>query len=153
MDIRPAMLQDAPAISLVLEELVAAKKRTKASDVEFVANHYINPPDQIRCSIAVDDDGMVLGFQSLKFAGENNPYGTPVGWGIIGTHVRPSAARKGVGQKLFHSTKEAANQFDVSKTEAFISQRNDVAIAYYEAMGFRTYRKLKDVVCKCYELS
>lgn len=153
MDIRPAILCDAPAISLILEELVAAKKRTKASDAEFAADLYINPPDQIRCSIAVDHDGIVLGFQSLKLARENNPYGTPVGWGIIGTHVRPSAARKGVGKKLFHSTKEAANQFDVSKIEAFISQRNDVAIAYYEATGFRTYRTLKDVVCKCYELS
>lgn len=153
MDIRPALLQDALAISLVLEELVAAKKRTKASDAEFAANHYVNHPDQIRCTIAVDQDGIVLGFQSLKFARENNPYGTPVGWGIIGTHVRPSAARKGVGQKLFHSTKEAASQFGVCKIEAFISQRNDVAIAYYEAMGFRTYRTLKDVVCKCYKLS
>jgi len=152
MNIRAAVAADAAALSIVLENLVAAGKRSKNSDAAFALGHYIAHPHQVRCSVATDDEGRILGFQSLKHAFEGNPYSTPMGWGIIGTHVMPSAARQGVGSGLFASTVEAAHEAGLSDIEAYISAENKEALAYYEAMGFRTYREPDGTICKAYKV-
>jgi GNAT superfamily N-acetyltransferase len=151
--IRSATPDDAHAISDVLEELVAAKKRAKPGDPAFVLRHYIEHPDRIQCAVAVDEDDTILGLQSLKIARETNPYGTPVGWGIIGTHVRPSAARRGVGRQLFPATLTAAQTAGLEKIEAYIGAGNEAALTYYEAMGFRTWRGEDGAICKAYDVS
>ncbi|MCC0044191.1 MAG: GNAT family N-acetyltransferase [Brucellaceae bacterium] len=152
MKICDALASDAEALCAVLEELVAAGKRTKASDADFACSHYINHPDKLRCSLALGDDGQLLGFQSLKLAKQGNIYGTPVRWGIIGTHVRPSAARQGVGKQLFAATREAALKARLPAIEAFIGNENREAIAYYESMGFVTYRHAEGAVCKSFKV-
>jgi ribosomal protein S18 acetylase RimI-like enzyme len=124
----------------------------KNSDPGFVLRHYINHPDRIQCSVAIDDKGGILGFQSLKIARQTNPYGTPVGWGIIGTHVRPTAARRGVGRCLFSASQHAARSSGLEKIEAFIGADNEAALTYYEAMGFRSYRRKDGAICKAYEV-
>jgi GNAT superfamily N-acetyltransferase len=150
MIVREATVADADGVSAVLTELVAAGKRSKASDRDFALSHYIADPQRIRCSVAVDEDGTILGFQSLKHARAGNPYDTPIGWGIIGTHVRPSAARRGVGRALFAASAAAARAAGVEKIEAFIGANNPQALTYYEAMGFRTYREPEGVVAKVF---
>lgn len=148
MIVRPAKPDDAKGVSAVLQALVAAGKRRKAADPDFALSHYIAHAGQIRCSLAVDEDGRVLGFQSLKRAEPGNPYDTPVGWGIIGTHVRPDAARRGVGRALFAATLEAAQAARLPAIEAFISAGNAGAIAYYGSLGFETYRPVDGVDCR-----
>lgn len=95
----------------------------------------------------------MLGFQSLKVAREGNPYETPLGWGIIGTHVRPSAARMGVGSRLFAATLQAAREARLPAIEAYIGEQNRAALAYYETLGFRTYRRSDGIVCKALRLA
>ena len=152
MEIREAQTRDAEAMSEVLNELIAAGQRVKPGDVTFVLSHYIQHPDRLHCGIACDGHGKVLGFQSLKIANEGNPYQTPIGWGIIGTHVRPSAARLGVASQLFASTLKAARKAKLTAIEAYIGDQNEAALAYYERMGFRTYRLTKGVICKALKL-
>ena len=139
-------------MSAMLELLVAAGKRTSPADEAFVLGHYIRNPNPIRCSLAEGDDGGILGFQSLVMAMEGNRYGTPAGWGIIGTHVSPLAARSGVGSRLFDATKLAAAEAGIDAIEAFIGEKNLGAQAYYEKMGFRTYRLAEGAVCKSYRV-
>jgi GNAT superfamily N-acetyltransferase len=141
MNIRTATEDDVASMSAMLETLVAAGRRRKPADEEYVRDHYVANPLGIRCSLAEDEDGSLLGFQSLIRAVEGNPYDTPVGWGIIGTHVAPHAARTGVGTRLFASSEQAAIEAGLSKIEAFIGKDNAVAQAYYERMGFETYRQ------------
>jgi ribosomal protein S18 acetylase RimI-like enzyme len=150
--IREAAASDAEAMSQVLEELVAAGKRTKAADADFALSHYIRHPHRLHCFVAVAEANQLLGFQSLKLAHEGNPYDTPVGWGIIGTHIRPSAARMGVGRALFGATLASAGEAGLPAIEAYIGERNDAALAYYESLGFRTYRRSDGIVCKLYRL-
>ncbi|QYU67314.1 GNAT family N-acetyltransferase [Leptolyngbya sp. 15MV] len=138
-------------MSTMLGLLVAAGKRTSRADEAFVLERYINDPERISCFVAMDEDDKLLGFQSLKCASEGNPYNTPVGWGIIGTHVSPFAARKGIGTKLFVATREAGHGAGLEKIEAYISAQNIEAQAYYEKLGFRTNRVEEGAVCKCYE--
>ncbi|MFK0332810.1 GNAT family N-acetyltransferase [Rhizobium sp. NPDC090275] len=148
MNIRAATAQDAPAISEMLQKLVAAGKRTARADIEFVRENYTDNPVGIRCCLAEDEKGSLLGIQSLIHATEGNRYETPVGWGIIGTHVSPDAARRGVGRRLFECSREAAIEAGLSKIEAFIGKDNIVAQSYYERLGFETFRHTDTAVCK-----
>lgn len=151
MQIRPAITTDAAGISEVLHDLLLAGKRKTAGNADWVNGHYIGDPDRICCSVAVDNDDRILGFQSMKHAREGNPYGTPIGWSIIGTHIRPSAARRGIGAKLFAITLKAAQDAEIQKIEACIGADNETGLAYYEAMGFRSYdRHVEGAVCKCF---
>ncbi|MEX6508847.1 N-acetyltransferase family protein [Jiella sp. M17.18] len=148
MQIRAARASDAEAMSGVLEELLLAGKRSQGADADAVRARYIDSPHRVECSVAVDDSGAILGFQSLQRAYPGNPYDTPLGWGIIGTHVRPSAARRGVGSQLFAATLAAARAAGLPAIEAFIGSQNTEGLAYYEAMGFRTWRQAEGAICK-----
>ncbi|BCH63188.1 N-acetyltransferase [Agrobacterium vitis] len=150
MQIRPANALDAQGMSNALDEIFAAGLRKNAGDPDWVLAHYIAHRNRIECSVAQDEDGRILGFQSLRYATADNLYGTPEGWGIIGTHVSPLAARRGVGSALFRETLRAAEAFPVQNIEAAIGADNDMGLAYYEAMGFRTYRTSEGLVCKVY---
>ncbi|RLK00608.1 GNAT family N-acetyltransferase [Ruegeria conchae] len=150
--IREAVEADADGIAKVLTELVAAGKRSKDSNAAFALGHYISDPERIRCSVAVTPNGEILGFQSLKLATENNPYEVAVGWGIIGTHIRPSAARRGVGRALFESTLEAARYKGLPAIDATIGAANPEGLGYYEAMGFREYRRMEGAICKIFHV-
>ena len=152
MEIREARVSDADAISDVLEELVRSGNRTKAADAKFALSHYIRHPDRLHCFVAVADNGRILGLQSLKLAGASNPYGTPTGWGIIGTHVRPSAARMGIGSRLFAATLAGAREAKLPAIEAYIGEGNSAALDYYEALGFKDYRRSEGAICKVYQL-
>ena len=152
MRIRAAEPADAEGISAVLQALVTAKKRTKRSDPAFAREHYIEDPGRIQCFVAEDEGGDILGFQSMKLAEAGNPYGAPVGWGVIGTHVSPRAARRGVGARLFAATVLVARDAGLPAIEAYIGAENAEGQAYYEAMGFRTYRYAEGAVCKRYDV-
>ncbi len=148
MIIRPAHEDDAAGIAGVLHDLVKAGKRTKQADPEFALTHYIAHPDKIECHVAEDDAGHIMGFQSLKWAEIGNEYGTPAGWAMIGTHISPKAARRGIGKALFASTLQAAHTSGVPAIEAFIGEANVEGQAYYEAMGFADYRRADGAICK-----
>ncbi|WP_312992663.1 GNAT family N-acetyltransferase [Rhizobium populisoli] len=62
--------------------------------------------------------------------------------------MSPEAARTGVGTRLFASSEQAATEAGLSKIEAFIGKDNAVAQAYYERMGFETFRQTEAAVCK-----
>ncbi|WP_172300060.1 GNAT family N-acetyltransferase [Pseudoruegeria sp. HB172150] len=139
MQTRPATEADAHGMSQVLQDIASAGLRRKPTDPDFALSHYILDPGRIECTVAVDDDGTILGFQSLKLATEGNAYGVTPGWGIIGTHVSPRAARRGAGTALFAATKIAAKAAGIENIDATIGATNEMGLAYYEAMGFRTY--------------
>lgn len=152
MIIRHAQKDDAIGIAEVLRDLVKAGKRTKRDDPEFALMHYISHPNQIGCHVAEDKDGSILGFQSIKLARPRNEYGAPVGWALIGTHIRPNSARRGIGKALFASTLKTAKNAGVPAIEAFIGEKNAEGQAYYKAMGFVEYRQAKGAVCKSLNL-
>lgn len=152
MQIRDAIVGDVQQMSAFLKELTASGKRTSPDDEVFVRAYYIEDPGKIRCSLA-EEDGVVLGFQSLKRAEAGNKWGVEPGWGIIGTHIRPSAARRGVGRALFTASRTAAEAASITNIDASIAANNPEALAYYEAMGFRTYRMPEGLICKCFEVT
>lgn len=147
MKIRDATVEDESQMSAFLRELTASGKRTSPDDADFVRAYYIDDAGKIRCSVA-EDDGIILGFQSLKLAEPGNAWGVEPGWGIIGTHIRPSASRRGVGRSLFQVTRSAAEEAGIGQIDATIASNNPEALAYYEAMGFQTYRTAAGLISK-----
>ncbi len=151
MDYRSAKESDIEAISNVLQALVKAGMRSAPADQSFVRTNYVVSPEKIFCTVA-EEEGVILGFQILKLATENNKYGVFAGWGIIGTHVTPSAARNGIGKGLFSMTLIAAKNAELKKIDATIGDQNVDGLAYYASMGFETYRTSKDRICKVYSV-
>ncbi|WP_412553651.1 N-acetyltransferase family protein [Shimia sp. MIT1388] len=152
MIIREARAEDAAEVSAFLQALVTLGKRRLPADEEFVRDVYIGHADNIACSVAEDADGSLLGIQILLRATEGNPYGVTPGWGIIGTHVNPKAARRGVGRNLFATTRAAAESAGLRKIEATIGAKSPDALAYYDSMGFETFARDDDKVRKCFEV-
>lgn len=154
MIVRAVTLDDAEGMAAVQNAIFAAGLRKAPTDVATVTASYITHKDRIRCTVAVDEDGTILGFQSLTRAtAAGNPYGVAEGWGIIGTHVSPTAARRGVGKALFSATIEAAKEAGLKDIDASIGADNALGQAYYEAIGFRTYRATEDRVCKAFRVN
>lgn len=148
----PLMLAATPdhasGISDVLRRLTAAGQRSRPDDPGFVLDYYIQHPNRISCTVACDPDGAVLGFQSLKLATPGNPYDVAPGWGVIGTNISPAAAHQGIGKALFRVTRAAAEDAGLPDIDATIGADNVAGLAYYAAMGFRTYRHIDGAVCK-----
>ncbi|SHG82294.1 GNAT family N-acetyltransferase [Marivita hallyeonensis] len=151
--VREALAEDAAAMSQILRDILSVWKSERPSSVAHVSTHYVNHPDRLRCSVAVDDDGEILGFQSLKRATEVNAYGLPEGWGIIGTYVNAKAAGRGVGKALFASSLDAAREANVTEIDATIGAANESGLAFYDAIGFHTYQSKPGAVCKKYTLA
>lgn len=152
LTLRSAIADDAQGVGAVLAGLAHAGLRDKPCDPDFALAHYIAHSARIRCTIALIPSGKVVGFQSLKRAWAQNPYDTPEGWGIIGTHIAPEAARQGIGRRLFAETLAAARGAGLPAIEAFIGADNAPAVAYYAALGFRTWRTLDGVDAKLFEI-
>ena len=70
----------------------------------------------------------------------------PEGWGIIGTHVHPEAARSGLGRRLLVESLAAAKAAGIRHVDARIGAGNAPALAYYSAMGFQPYRRIGDTI-------
>ncbi len=132
--------------------LVTAGRRAKATDQPTVSRLYLDHCDLLGCALA-DDGGTVLGFQALLSAEPGNPYDTPAGWGIVGTHVHPDVIGTGIGRKLFDHTRRTAQAAGLPCLEAYIGADNDGARAYYHAMGFRTWRRPVNIDAKAMPLA
>lgn len=152
METRAASSKDAEGMGQVLREIVAHTGRQRPSDVAFVMGRYIADSTSIRCTVAIDESGSIVGFQSLKKAVPGNPYDTPEGWGIIGTHISPKVHRQGVGKLLFSATREAELEAGLEKIDAYIGADNPSGLKYYDAMGFQTYRAPEGIIQKVYDL-
>lgn len=145
---RAATPEDADAMSAVLSEILQDWGSTRPGDATHVRRHYIDHPNSIACTVALDDQGQVIGFQSLQIAGTDNPYDLPADWGMIGTYVALSGGRKGTGRALFAASKAAAMSAGLTHVDATIGKDNETGLAYYEAMGFRSYRDTPTAICK-----
>lgn len=147
MDYRLAVPIDAQAISHMLTRLDAVGKRRLPSTLDYVADTYIAHHANICCYVAVEH-GKILGLQVLKRAWSGNPYDIEVGIGVIGTHVDPDQGRRGIGRALFARTLPDARTAALEEIEARITEDNQEGLAYYEAIGFRTYTVLDGRVRK-----
>ena len=114
--------------------------RATSVDIALVRERYLGVEHSVACTVA-EQEGRVVGFQSLKRAWPGNPYDVADGWGIIGTHIRPDVGRSGLGRRLFVASLAAAKAEGLRHIDATIGADNAAGLAYYSAMGFTPYRE------------
>lgn len=138
--IRPALPTDAEDMAEVQNAIYRAGLRTSPVDIALVRERYLDMEYTVACTVA-EQEGRVVGFQSLMRAWPRNPYDVAEGWGIIGTHIHPDAGRSGLGRRLFATSLAAAKAAGLAHIDATIGVDNAPALAYYAAIGFAPYRK------------
>jgi len=144
-DVRPAILDDAQAIASLLNETFGSQSVPQPFHAADVVPDYLQNVHQVSCYVAVAQ-GVPVGFQSLKIAGEGNPFDVPSGWGAIGTYVARGCQRSGVGRGLFVETLREAERAGIRQIDATIFKANAAGRAYYAAMGFQPYAQMERAV-------
>lgn len=139
MQIREATFEDAAAMSAVLKAIKAETGRPRPTDRQIIEKRYLRHPDKLITLVATDENDRPIGFQSLLRATPGNAYGVQPGWGIIGTHIDPDARRQGIGTALCRATHRHALDHGLRNIDATIDDANVHGLAYYDAIGFRTY--------------
>ncbi len=142
--IRQAVPDDAASLADILNGIIALGSLTAlkmpVTPVEF-SRMYLEGEHVFGCSVAEDrETGMLLGYQTLV----RHP-DLPADWGDIGTFTRPEPRRPGLGTALFAETRARALEHGLVAINAAIRADNAGGLAYYERMGFRTHRVVKDV--------
>lgn len=98
--------------------------RATSVDLALVRERYLEMQYQVACTVA-EQEGRVVGFQSLKQAWPGHPSGVAEGWGIIGTHIHPDVGRSGLGRRLFASSPAAAKTAGLRHIDASIGVDNE----------------------------
>lgn len=141
MILRPATVQDAPAMADLLNRIIAIGGTT-AHETPFtpqqILHHYIEGAEPICCHLAEDAQGLI-GFQSVG----HHP-GLPAAWGDIGTFVSPDRQRSGAGAALFLATLAAARAAGLRVLNATIRADNVPGLGYYARRGFVDYAQDPD---------
>ena len=132
MIIRPATPQDAAAMS-ALQNRIIRIGGTTAHEVEhdaaYVDLHYISGPEVICCVVA-EQEGQVIGWQSVGWWREE-PH--------IGSFVAPGIQAMGVGAQMFALTRDLVQTAGLTVIHASIRADNAPGLAYYAKMGFADY--------------
>ena len=136
--LRDGTVDDVVAMSAFLTRLKEMGIRKIPADPDFVRDSYVGAPNKVKLTVA-ELDGKVVGLQILKRALADDPYGTPEGWGSVGTHLDPAHRRQGIGRALFAETLAAARAAGLPWIDASIGDDNAGGLAYYDAMGFETH--------------
>lgn len=132
--IRPVRDTDAPAITVLLNEIIA-RGGTTALEQPFtpagLTDAMLTGPDVYCCFVAEDAAGDLVGFQTLTRSDH-----VPDGVGDIGTFTRVGRVQKGSGSRLFAATQRAAKERGLMAINATIRADNVGGLAFYGRLGF-----------------
>lgn len=142
--IRPARPADAAPLTRLLNDIIAAGGTTAMEEPLTeggLTDYFLSGPDVWCCHVAEEaSTGEPVGFQAVCRYPD-----LPSGWGDIATFARRAPKLPGVGTALFPRTVAAARACALVAINAAIRADNASGLAYYEKMGFRTYRTLAAV--------
>ncbi len=136
--VRPARPEDIPALLAVLNPIITrggtTAIETPLSEAELAAWCF-GAPRAACCFVALDPGGAPMAFQVL----DRDP-ALPAGWADIGTFARREPRIRGAGTALFGATRDAARATGLHAINATIRADNAGGLAFYESLGFETYR-------------
>lgn len=136
--IRPVDPGDVPALCDLLNEVIRIGGTTafeRPLTVEAFIDQFFKSQIQISFLVAEAETGELLGFQTLLTHEQ-----LPDDWADIATFARVGAQAAGIGRALFAETVTIARRFGLVAINATIRADNAGGQAYYDAMGFVTYK-------------
>lgn len=92
--------------------------------------------DELECVVA-EADGEIVGFGTLKI-GTPAEYEAEADAEVTGVYVHPSAAREGVGTRIYTDLERRARSHDVQVLRLSASRN---AVSFYEAHGYERVRE------------
>ncbi len=155
--VRSARNSDTQQMSRLLNRLVALGGSTAhllPFDEDRIRTTFVESKFSICCFVAIEEETMV-GFQALEWADPNwsGPDPLSADWAIIATYVASNRHGKGIGRKLFASTRFTAKAANVKRIDATIRRENLGGQAYYQSIGFTDYRQGTETVSKQFQFS
>lgn len=149
MVIREACEADKQAINALRKQVLlvhAAGKPEFFSDTfsKELADHLNMLFMQENAEVLVaESDNEMLGFACIEYIDRpGTPYRMPTRYcHVIEFGVDEGHRRQGIGRALFESVKARAAERGFSRIELDMWEFNEGALAFYEAIGFRTYRR------------
>jgi L-amino acid N-acyltransferase YncA len=134
--VRQARAEDAPALTLLLNDIIRAGGTTALETplTEAELAEWFVTGDPVVSSVVAERGGLSLGFQMISTF---DPM--PAGWASIGTYVRVGATGGGIGTALFAATCQNARDAGLTVLKATIRCDNNGGLAYYARIGFRDY--------------
>lgn len=134
MTVRPVRDADAPALADLLNEIIR-RGGTTAWEEPFtpqaLAGAMLTGPGVICCCVAEDDEGGLMGFQSVL-----RSEGLPEDVGDIATFTRVGNTQRGAGSRLFALTRRMAAERGLAAINATIRADNTGGLAFYSRLGF-----------------
>ena len=127
MIVRQATVDDAAAMARLLNDIIALGGTTAhevPKSVEAVRSAYV---DEAVAAVVAEDNGVVIGWQSV---------GLWQGEGHVGTFVQPGIQAKGIGVAMFALTLDIVQTKGVTALIASIRADNMPGLAYYAKLGF-----------------
>lgn len=142
--IRAATPDDIPALANILNALIDAGGTT-ALEIPFsyedFDRQFVSGANVVCCHVAIDQATRhALGFQMLER--DRDPASDRID---IATFARSEPKVVGVGTVLFAVTKARAQALGIPTIIAEIRADNRGGLAYYDKMGFRTFKTLPSV--------
>ena len=134
LTVRPVATDDAPALAELLNAVIAAGGTTALQEPftpEALDAAYLTGPNVLCCFVAEDEDGTLLGFQTL-----GRYPGLPEDVGDIATFARIGGTQRGIGSALFAATTQRAAELGLSAINATIRGDNTGGMAFYAKQGF-----------------
>ncbi len=135
---RQAQQDDVPALCTLLNEIIGIGGTTAFEDPmdeAAFAGWFLSGPDRLSCLVALDEDQRPVGFQTLA---RKAALGDD--WVDIATFAQVGGTQRGIGTALFTETLAFARGHGAAWINATIRADNTGGLAYYDRMGFETYK-------------
>lgn len=146
LTVRPVAADDAAELADLLNAVIAAGGTTALQDPytpEALDAAYLTGPNVHCCFVAEDEDGTLLGFQTL-----GRYPGLPEDVGDIGTFARIGGTQRGIGSALFAATAKRATELGLTAINATIRGDNTGGLAFYTKQGFVDHGVTEGVALK-----
>lgn len=134
LTVRPVAADDAPALAELLNAVIAVGGTTALEEPftpERLAETYLTGPDVHCCFVAEDEDGTLLGFQTLV---QDPKLSDDIG--DIATFAEVGGTQRGIGSALFAVTRARAAELGLTAINATIRADNTGGLAFYGKQGF-----------------
>ncbi len=133
--VRPAERADVPVLLELVHELATYEREPDAVEATepMLAAALFGPAPVASCSVAVEDDGAVVGF-ALWYVTFSTWKGRPGLW-LEDLFVRPSARGSGLGTALLQDLARVCVARGYPRFEWWVLDWNEPAIGFYRSLG------------------
>lgn len=150
--VRVAKKDDLPQINSIRRQvhLLHSQSRPDVFKAQFgkdlediLSEKFENNPSSV---IVFEDSGKIKGFALTEAViKEESPYNCERSFfRVVEFGVDKNCRRQGIGTEIFDFIKDLAKQKHYSKIELDMWEFNENALQFYQAQGFKTYRRYLD---------